>query len=768
MKNIKERLILSPTLYKWLMSYLIIIITPIIISFIPYKYTESVLEQKINNLDRAALTSSQQLIDNIVGNISNIAIELAESHTFDYFEEQSELSRQLAWEQTKLELWNGFEPYVDYIDNVYAYFPSTDMLLSGKRIQPPDEFYLSHYKNVIPNEAMWKDKVLDGDSTDFVVLDTVKGNTLFFVVTKKDIGTNRARYNLIVEYNINKLISTYVHEENSSFFMRFDDGENILFPWTDKNDVMLKSTDFGHDEFKKIEYADKRYYLTTAKSQIGVWNYGYITLEREYRMAVLKARLIMIAATFISILVGGFMIALLMKRNVRPLHELIQTLSKKVHISDTIADEYKYINALFTNLLKERDEYTTRLSLQNESIRESVLSNLVDGKRSEKFTFEQQLIHVGIDWHEGLYMVLSFYIGDLERLFFTQHTDNEETHNMAKLIVTNIAADVISSFYNIELFSKNNMLLGIINLKNGQEADAEEQLHLICEDINSLLISNFNFSVNVGISGVHLSLDDIQDAYYEAMLCIEYLNMYDWHIIEYNNIIVKNPDDLGYSVETEYQIINNLKAGAYDKSRELINTFISDADSVSFPSVRMTRFFAYDLLGLFFKTAASQKNDELKEFLVSAYVEERITSAETSHKLFEELKKITDICIEKLETKQRENKDESIYAKIRSFVDENYDNQNLNVNEISNIFNINASQLSAQFKNVYNVGLLDYISKKRIENAKNLLITTDMSITQISEVVGYGSQRTFMRVFSNFEKISPGKYRKLYTKKEKV
>ena len=57
---------------------------------------------------------------------------------------------------------------------------------------------------------------------------------------------------------------------------------------------------------------------------------------------------------------------------------------------------------------------------------------------------------------------------------------------------------------------------------------------------------------------------------------------------------------------------------------------------------------------------------------------------------------------------------------------------------------------------------LDYLARLRIEEAKKLLVSSDMSIQDISYSVGYVDVHVFIRWFKKYVGTTPGKYRKEY------
>jgi two-component system response regulator YesN len=74
----------------------------------------------------------------------------------------------------------------------------------------------------------------------------------------------------------------------------------------------------------------------------------------------------------------------------------------------------------------------------------------------------------------------------------------------------------------------------------------------------------------------------------------------------------------------------------------------------------------------------------------------------------------------------------------------------------------NANYLSRLFKQIHNTTVTDYIIKKRMELAKQLLLTTKDKIQDIAEQTGYTSAHSFSRVFRGYAGVSPMEYREIH------
>ena len=58
------------------------------------------------------------------------------------------------------------------------------------------------------------------------------------------------------------------------------------------------------------------------------------------------------------------------------------------------------------------------------------------------------------------------------------------------------------------------------------------------------------------------------------------------------------------------------------------------------------------------------------------------------------------------------------------------------------------------------MGFLAYLTNIRMEQAKKLLLSTSLSIAEVSEQSGYGDYRVFTKVFKKAEGITPSQYRR--------
>lgn len=84
----------------------------------------------------------------------------------------------------------------------------------------------------------------------------------------------------------------------------------------------------------------------------------------------------------------------------------------------------------------------------------------------------------------------------------------------------------------------------------------------------------------------------------------------------------------------------------------------------------------------------------------------------------------------------------------------------ISIEELAAKVNLNRTTLQKVFKEMYGLTVNEYRTKARLQLAKNLLASTDLSITEIAGRSGYANASKFSEVFKKNEGILPKDWRK--------
>lgn len=134
------------------------------------------------------------------------------------------------------------------------------------------------------------------------------------------------------------------------------------------------------------------------------------------------------------------------------------------------------------------------------------------------------------------------------------------------------------------------------------------------------------------------------------------------------------------------------------------------------------------------------------------------------HQLLLAILKQNDIGVKEssfLDFKKQSTKRE-IYQRVifaKDFIDSNYF-KNFSLKELSEASLLSENHLLRNFRKVFQTTPFQYLSTKRISEAKKILLKTDKSISQIATDVGYSSFTNFSYYFKSLTGKSPSAFRK--------
>ena len=82
------------------------------------------------------------------------------------------------------------------------------------------------------------------------------------------------------------------------------------------------------------------------------------------------------------------------------------------------------------------------------------------------------------------------------------------------------------------------------------------------------------------------------------------------------------------------------------------------------------------------------------------------------------------------------------------------DRLNYSPEELASIVNLSASHTASLFRSAVGTSITDYIKHQRCAKARELLMTTNYSVTQIGRLVGYSDPLYFSRQFTSVNGVS--------------
>ena len=135
-------------------------------------------------------------------------------------------------------------------------------------------------------------------------------------------------------------------------------------------------------------------------------------------------------------------------------------------------------------------------------------------------------------------------------------------------------------------------------------------------------------------------------------------------------------------------------------------------------------------------------------------------SGDSGNMVYALLMEMTILLKRLLQVESQENN--SIYKsmnEIKAYIDLHY-HEELSLSKLSKQFFLQPNTISKNFRKIWGKNINYYINSVRITNAVRILDMEDISITELSERVGYDNVNTFLRQFKEKMDVSPLQYKK--------
>ncbi|MGG1552836.1 helix-turn-helix domain-containing protein [Paenibacillus ferrarius] len=752
----------------WLISYISVLLVPILISGILYTASWHVVESEVNRANNYALEQMEQAIDNSLGGIERLSMEISLNTRVNAFIATNQPLKDSDYYDL-VSIASDLRVYQtanDFIEQIYIYFRNSDTVISSRNRTDSralfgqiegderkgaeswreffDKQYVQTYLPVtIQDDAGPYKAILYAKSVSLTNRDQ-SGAVLLFVIkdTKMldNIPSSEAAGIAVLDADNRVVASSGLRE--SPAFLQYDklSGKSGLF--------------YGDVAGEEAAVS----YTTSARTG---WKYiSMIPAELfDDKMRVMKT--LVYASIGLSLLLGGIMTFVFLRKNYYPMHLLIRSFSLKAGISFAEGtNEYGFLQDALNNTFAEKEQVDRRLHQHRDAIRSHFLQGLLKGRLDKDVPVHESLSAHEIQLISPHFAVLLFHIDDFGKLQPDIAADPQKM-KLLQFIVMNVVEEVIGSGNQGFTTEIDDMQACILNF--GEERDPAELLRT-AEQVQSFLLEHFHVDLTVAISGIHEDLFGIAHAYQEALSAMAYrLVMGSGKIIPFAALpsteSARQAGSYDYPLHVEQQLINFVKIGDYDNAQRIIHLIIDNNVSDSALSVPLGKCLMFDLAGTLLKTMDDIGAQGDKKTLIGQMdAVERLTSCETIREMKQEILAILEQVCRGIQM-DRKPEQNPLGEQVMAFVRQNYDDESLNISMIGEKFGLTPSYLSKQFKTQTGDSLLDFISKTRLQEAKRLLAEQTMPVAEVARRVGYTDINTFNRAFKKFEGITPGKYK---------
>ncbi|WP_190284968.1 helix-turn-helix domain-containing protein [Bacillus sp. S3] len=748
---------------KFLFSYLMILIIPLLASLVIYQVSVHKMKDYASENSKNLLNQTKDIINQKNDEIENFVYQMSlnpEINQLMYRTSNADIN--IAYDIYKVQ--NSINPYWNtnkLFNNFYIYFNQIDTIVSPESsyVRTKD-FYDNHTYEGLSYED-WKKNINQTYLSRYYLpsADVKMGKKTESIITyvqSLPFNSKNPKANIVVmidEKEITSLLNRVSSQYDGSTFILDDKGNLIAGDNIDKNMISLdKST----GKFSIKDQEQKYMYIET-KSNNNKWTYVALISKEKLSEDVSFIQTISSVLAFLTILIGLFTAFLFSYKNSIPLNRLLGVM--KITEIGKAANPYDFIHSNVEDIIVNNDRLKDKIQNQLPILQDSVIRKLVAGEFTS--SKEAQLL---IE-QANLPLKGSFgFVFIVQIIHMLNELDKEmlDEMNVAQLFIQNELTDHFKGEALHSNINKDQVLFLLSydkKLSLQETKKLEESLHLFIKQVEK----KFSLNVNIGLGSQFEQLTDIHQSFEEAKLSLPFIQSIQGKgsLYKHEHSYLEDTIDYYYPIEVELRLINAVKNGEVNEVNELIDKILLENVERRVLTNKKGAQLLAALNGTMVRILSkntqlnSAKADEIRERL-----EELLLKKSSFHKTIEQIKEILIEIAQSIYENKTAGRQQVIH-RMKEWIKHHFNDPDLTLYQISEAVGLPEKMVPSVFKEHVGVNISDYIEDVRINFAKSKLVQSDQAIEDIAVHSGYNSAHSFRRAFKRNTGSSPSEYRKM-------
>ncbi len=283
----------------------------------------------------------------------------------------------------------------------------------------------------------------------------------------------------------------------------------------------------------------------------------------------------------------------------------------------------------------------------------------------------------------------------------------------------------------------------------------DEKLFSIIGSLFEETIKTYNLSAYVGIGDNITDTTKIRISYENAVFALKKcMDKNEPGIVYYKDLQLEQSRKIRYSSEKEKNLLRAIKLGLCDVVDNIFNEIITDNHEQD--GQELPRGIVFVVVSTIYEAVEEAYGENTKKMQEYERIVKNIMSMDTESALGV----LREISNDIARDNQEQSKHNELSEKIIKYIDEMYMQSDFSLSMLAEKLDMNYSYLSRVFTEYFGVNFVSYVTNKRLDAAKELLLNSDYSVNEISERVGFIRSSAFINMFKKYNGITPGQYRK--------
>ncbi|HNX62395.1 MAG TPA: AraC family transcriptional regulator [Candidatus Limiplasma sp.] len=736
-----------------LRTYIIVLLTPLIVSFVFYTISINETQNYALQINNGVLQSASETINLRLQEVDNIANEIINNTAVRYFQANTH-GFQYPYSYRINEARNALSNYSltqHFISDYFLFFNNSRIVLNGKMIYQYEDFFKNYFTLSQESTPTLMDQIT-GCTMKNGLLPVQEITLNKATTTKTTTGWYLMRVQPMQGHNDGYLLILINQDSLLSMFESINLGNNgAIFILNSENQLLCNTEleDGSGDLFASLsarmaeEPDASAFYLNSpnGKMLVNRFHSDALTYISVQPLEIILARVniyrnLMIGCLIFAILVGSALSVWQAKRISSPISAILHELGID---PDDSSEAFRSIREMIVQL-QDNNKSLFRIATEHKALlRSSFASRLLQGgfsNEAEAARVCEYVLPGYADFQSSRVVLL--------RLEAEDDGDSDDV-NLKMLASMKIALkNEIDNYSGKSLYydvDEKTLAWILFNLEKEEINDLYRRFcHALPTNLQQRLFAFGGGAITQSLSKITRSYEQART----AMLVQPETTAETYPGIYWMDNI---PGKLQYFLPND--IHNSLIEALHQGDGEAVTQILDELFRVNFRE----RPIPYQLHGIFISELLSVAMSCLPMLTSKARLSdeammeriEKISAAQPQeqqtliYKLFNDLAK---------SAKDGTNEaGKQLIQQVTQYLKTHFQECDLSLTSISDNFGVNISSLSTAFKQQTGKNLSSYLEDLRILEAQHLLRTTNLTINQIAEKVGYPSANTFCRAF---------------------
>lgn len=309
-----------------------------------------------------------------------------------------------------------------------------------------------------------------------------------------------------------------------------------------------------------------------------------------------------------------------------------------------------------------------------------------------------------------------------------------------------------------KLGAENHLLIPVGSGRFAVCLDADDgKVRELADQLRNFLVTHGQMTAVIGIGGKHPT-EELQHSYLESQTALRAADQKDRPVVSYIDIGAF-PSQRQFPVQARDEFLLEFKHVHNDSALRRLQILLEQMLFHAEDNVVVYRVRLLELLGMILNQVNEQGNDNPDLVSVTASAFDDLHRLETVGELTNQFKTTVEKLISRVTAPTVEKTSVNPLNRAKAYIRENI-SEDLKVADVARQSFVSVSQLQRLFKETMGTTFSAWLTRVRIQKAKELLCETDRPTTDIAFEVGYNDSNYFSTAFRKHEGISPSQYRK--------